>query len=195
MTEEERIEADSVAQDMIPSPAPEEPSRFTLWLRRALGWAIAVIVVFGLGAAANWYFQLRPKAALLEQQTTELEAARAELNILRPRAAEADDLQSALGQAQRQMLALQALVHVNDARVAMAQGEASHARLPLLLAEGRLAGLATRTDSAYTETIAAMRERLGLALEELETDGFAAERDLEVVANDLHDLVRQIGAE
>jgi hypothetical protein len=193
MTEEQRMEPDSAVQDMIPSPPPEQPSRFTLWLRRALGWAIAVIVVFGLGAAANWYFQVRPKAVLLEQQTSELEAARLELESLRPRAAEAEELRAALGRAERRGLALEALANVNEARVAVVGRNPAAARTPLGRADVVLVRLKNLVAGEQAAAVTEVRERLGLVRDELDSDDFAAERDLEIVTNSLTELAEALG--
>lgn len=190
---EERKDVESEPQDMIPAPAPEAPSRFTLWLRRALGWALAVIVIFGLGAAANWWFQLRPKAAALEQATTQLEAANQELATLRPVAAEAEELRASLGRAERRGLALEALANVNDARVAVVDGNAAAARPPLARADVLLVRLKTLVEREQADAITDLRERLTLAVGELGSDLFAAERDLEIVTNNLAELAEALG--
>jgi hypothetical protein len=193
MSEEQSKDLESEAQDMIPSPAPEAPSRFTLWLRRALGWALAVIVIFGLGAAANWWFQLRPKAAALDQATTQLEAANQELTTLRPVAAEAEELRASLGRAERRGVALEALANVNDARVAVVGRNAAAARPPLARADVLLVRLKTLVEGEQADAITDLRARLTLAVGELDSDQFAAERDLEIVANNLVELAEQLG--
>ncbi|HET7009140.1 MAG TPA: hypothetical protein VFI11_00060 [Anaerolineales bacterium] len=195
MNEEQPKDTGPVPSEIIPPPPPEVPSGFTLWLRKALRWTLAFVVVFALGTAANWWFQVRPKTAAIADLTSQLETASQELETLRPKAAEAETMSAALDQAEREVLALQALVQVNEARISLAQGDATGARMPLLLAESKLAGLGTRVSSAQAETITGVRERLALALQELQNNAFAAERDLEIMANDLNQLVREIASE
>lgn len=185
---------DTSAQNSIPAVPPEPPSRVTLWLRRAMVWAAGVLVVFALGALGNWYFQVRPRAAQVQQLTTRLEAADQELGILRPKAADADRLQTSLDRAELRLLTLQALAQVNEARVALALGEGSGGRLPALLADGSLARLQSLADPSAAEGIAAMRARLSLALDEIEGNAFAAQGDLEILANDLNELAKEIGS-
>jgi len=193
MTEDQSMQAGSAVEDMIPSPAPEPPGRFTLWLRRALGWAIAVIIVFGLGAAANWWFQLRPRAAALEQATAQLESASAELESLRPVAAEAEDLRASLGRAERRGLALAALADVNDARVAVVGRTPAEARPPLSRADVLLVRLKILVEGEQADAVTDLRDRLALALQELDGDPFAAERDLEIVTKNLAELAEALG--
>jgi hypothetical protein len=193
MSEEQTAESGPIAEELIPPPAPEQPSRFTLWLRRALGWAIAVIVVFGLGAAANWWFQLRPKAAALDQATAQLQTANQELETLRPLAAEAEELRGALGRAERRGLALEALADVNEARVAVAGRTAAAARPPLARADVLLVQLKNLLEGEQADAVTDIRERLTLAGEELDSDLFAAQRDLEIVTNSLAELAEALG--
>ena len=192
---EEAKEETPVTSEIIPPPPPETPSGFALWLRKALRWTLAFVVVFALGTAANWWFQVRPKTTAIADLTSQLDSASQELETLRPKAAEAERLSASLDRVEREVLALQALVQVNEARLALAQGDATGARMPLLLAEAKLASLGTRVPSAQLETITGVRERLALALQELQNNAFAAERDLEIMANDLNQLVREIASE
>ena len=185
---------DSSAQTLIPAAPPEPPSRLTLWLRRAMVWAAGVLVVFALGAVGNWWFQVRPRAGQVQQLTTQLEAANQELESLRPKAADADRLQASLDRAELRLLTLQALARVHEARAALALGEGSQGRLPALLADGSLARLQSLADPSAAETVGAMRERLAMAIDEIETNDFAAQGDLEILANDLYELAKGFGS-
>ncbi len=185
---------DTAGQPLTPVP-PAPPSRMTLLLRRAMLWAAGVVVVFALGALANWWTQVRPRATQVADLSTQLAAAQQELATARPRATEADRLQVSLDQAQLQLLTLQALVLVNDARVALAQGDLSGTRLPALTADSALARLQTEAGPPRADDLSAMRERLSLALDEIGVDAFAAQRDLEVLANDLSALAKDLASQ
>lgn len=162
-------------------------------LRRALAPAVLVLVIAALVAGSMYFLLYRPLAQDHRRLQSDLAAAQAELADLRPLISENEVLKADLARAETQLLALQALVHVNDARVAMALGDPTQARMPILLAEGVLAGLEARVDPALGDSVAAMRDRLQLARGEFESDAFAAQRDLEILANDLAKLAKDLG--
>lgn len=182
------------AETSLPAPPPAAPSRLTLWLRRAMVWAAGALVVFALGALGNWWFQVRPRVAQVQQLTAQLEAANQELEVLRPKAADADQLQAAFDRAELQLLTLQALARVHEARAALALGEGSRGRLPALLADGPLARLQSLADPVAAETVGAMRERLAMAINEIEGNNFAAQGDLEILAKGLYELAREFAS-
>jgi hypothetical protein len=184
---------DDTAAPLTPE-APPAPSRFTRLLRRVMIWAAGLLLVFALGALANWWFQVRPKAAQVGDLTNQLNAASQELETLRPVATQAEGLSASLESAERRLLASQALAEINDARVAMAEGDSAGASMPILLADSRLASLAARLDAAQVEAVTAIRDRMRQARQELDGNAFAAQRDLEVVANDLDDLLKELAA-
>ena len=184
-----------MTEDNAIPPAPETPappSGFNRMLRRTMLTATAVVVLFALGALANWWFQVRPQAARLTELSAQLATATSELATVRPKAAAADELQASLDQADVRLLTLQALVLVNDARVALVQGDVSGARLPALTADSALARLQAEAGPSRADELKDMRDRLSLALDEIGVDGFAAQRDLEVLANDLSALAKDL---
>ena len=185
---------DISAETSLPAPPPKPPSRLTLWLRRAMVWAAGGLVVFALGALGNWWFQVRPQVAQGQQLTTQLEAANQELEGLRPKAADADRLQALFDKAELRLLTLQALVRVNEARAALALGEGSRGRLPALLADAPLARLQTLVDPAVAETVGALRERLAMAIDEIDGNAFAAQGDFEILANGLNQLASEFSS-
>jgi hypothetical protein len=182
------------AETSLPAPPPASPSRLTLWLRRSMVWAAGALVVFALGALGNWWFQVRPRMAQVQQLTAQLEAANQELEVLRPKAADADRLQALFDKAELRLLTLQALVRVNEARAALALGEGSRGRLPALLADAPLARLQTLADPAVAETVGALRERLAMAIDEIEGNAFAAQGDFEILANGLNQLANEFSS-
>src|SRR3970040_1569453 len=75
--------------------AAKPESRFSRFLRRAVRWAAAVVAVFGLGVAATWFNQVRPRIAqqeALEQGLAAVEKQRDELQ------AQVDELSEVRGE-------------------------------------------------------------------------------------------------
>jgi hypothetical protein len=76
--------------------------------------------------------------------------------------------------------------------LALAQDQPGAARNELSGTDSRLASLQDGLDEQPAESVGSMRDRLQLVMAELEGDSFAAERDLEILANNLVDLERQL---
>jgi hypothetical protein len=178
--------AEETTKEVTRAPAPG-------CLRRALPPAILVLVTAALVAAPMYFLLYRPLAEEHRAVQSALAAAEVELTDLRPLVSENRVLQSSLDHAETKGLALQALVYVNDARVAIALGDPTGARMPILLTDSLLASLGSRLDPAFADRIEAMRNRVALARAGIESDAFAAQRDLEVLANDLSKLAKDLG--
>ncbi len=178
------------------SPMPTTGTARPRWkgcLTRGLYLTAAAAVLFLLGAGTVYFLSNRALAEEIKAMTSALESAQDELGRLRPLVADNEQLQAEAEQAGLQGLAFQALVQVNDARVAMALGDSTRARLPILLADGSLARLESLVEGGQADEVGAMRARVALARSEIETDSFAAQRDLEVLANDLTQLAKRLG--
>jgi hypothetical protein len=176
--------------------APKPPSRLGRTLRRVLVWAIGLEVIFALGVAAAWFAQILPKAGEIQQLRTDLAAAQTELQSLRPLVAENQTLTLDLAQAQRQQAVVEVLVDVTSAQAAIALENPSGARLALGGTDNRLQALSTLLDAPDAqERVSAMRGRLTQILAELDRDAFAAQNDLEVLANDLAVLRQEAGGQ
>ncbi len=191
--------AEPVAAMEAPA-APKEPSRFGLFLRRALRWSAGIGVVFALGIGALWFTQVRPQAERIRELQSDLEAARSqvealqkEVEDLRPLESENADLQASLAAAQQRHALLSTLVDVTQAQLALAQDDGLAARAALAEAPAQLKSLQRDLSGQEAETLAAMQDRLDLVLRELDQDEtFAAQRDLEVLANGLVELDRAL---
>jgi hypothetical protein len=90
---------------------------------------------------------------------------------------------------------LNVLVDVTTAQLALAQDDDIAARAALTGTAARLTALESTLDGADAIAVAEMGERLQLVLEEVETDSFAARRDLEILANNLLALERVLFGE
>ncbi len=84
---------------------------------------------------------------------------------------------------------------MTSARLAVEQEDMVSARAALASTDERLAVLEAGLSGQNAEVVAGMRERLGLVLDELGDDAFAARRDLEVLANNLLTLERSLFGE
>jgi hypothetical protein len=174
---------------------PKPPSRLGLFLRRALRWTVAVLVVFVLGIGATWIAQVRPKAQEITQLRADLQAAQEELDRLRPLEAENQQLQAEADLARQRLAVLGSLVDVTSAQVAMLVGDPGTARSELADTGARLTGLGNLLEPASASEVGAMQTRLEQVLAELDDDAFAAQRDLEVLANALATLDRSLASD
>ncbi len=177
--------------------AAKPESRFGRFLRRTLRWATATVVVFGLGVAATWFNQVRPRInqiqvleqglATVEAQRDQLQAAVDELQGVR---AENEVLQAELQETEGRLALLRVLIDVTSAQLGIAQEDPIAAKAALENTSGALEDLGAKLGPSEASAVAALQERLALALEELEPDIFAAQRDLEILANSLLEIER-----
>ncbi len=204
--EEQAQPADETQQAAEPVAAveartpPKEPSRFGLFLRRALRWLAGIGVVFALGIGTLWFAQVRPQAERIRELQADLEATRSqvealqnEVEDLRPLKTVNADLQQSLAAAQQRHALLSTLVDVTQAQLALAQDDGLAARAALAEAPAQLEALQRDLSGQEAETLATMQDRLDLVLRELDQEKtFAAQRDLEVLANALVELDRAL---
>ncbi len=180
-----------------PTPASAEmkpESRTGRWLRSALRWVVAALVIFAAGVALLWFAQVQPLRAQAKGLRSDLAAAQTELEALRPLREENEALQAEVALDQSRLLLLRSMVDVTSAQVAIALGRPDDAAEALVQTDERLASLLnTLTDSQARDQVRQMRERLTLAVSEISDDVFAAQNDLEVLASDLAALERSLG--
>jgi hypothetical protein len=176
-------------------PEVKRESWLGRFLRRSLRWATATVAVFALGVAATWLTQVRPRAGAvetLEQGLATVEAQRnglqAEVDDLSAVRAENEALRAQLEQAEARLLLRQVLMDVSAARLALAEQDPAAAAAALEETSAALNGLGVKLGPGGAATVAPLHDRLLLALQEMETDGFAAQRDLEVLANSLLEI-------
>ena len=182
-------------------PAEEEPSRPGL-LRKILLWTVAVLVVFSLGVGACWLTQVQPQRERIDSlegraQTAEsqAESLQADVERLTPLQAENESLQAQLKRSTQHLDLLFVLVDVTSAQLAMAQEDTIAAKAALTGTDARLSNLQTNLGGTDASTVKGLRERLALVLEEIDSDEFAARRDLEILANNLLSLERSLFGE
>jgi len=71
-------------------------------------------------------------------------------------------------------------------------GDAGEAVEALSTADGQLEVLEKALSGTQQESVRALRYRLAMAVEEIESDPFAAQRDLEVLANGLETMAKDL---
>ncbi len=176
-------------------PPPKEPSRAGRLARSLLRWTVSLLIVFAVGVGATWFLRVQPQAQRIEMLEADLAAAVAardsldlEVRALRP-------VRDELVETQRHLELLQVLVDVTSARLAVEQEDVLSARAALAGTEARLRALQRQLSGGEANAVAGMLDRLQLVLEELDEDAFAAQRDLEVMANNLIALERSLFGE
>jgi hypothetical protein len=177
--------------------AAKPESRFGRFLRRTLRWATATVVVFGLGVAATWFNQVRPRinqVQLLEQGLATVEVQRDQLQTavdeLQGVQAENEVLQAELQETEGRLALLRVLVDVTSAQLGIAQEDPIAAKAALENTAAALVDLGAKLGPGQASTMAALQDRLTLVQAELEADIFAAQRDLEILANSLLEVER-----
>jgi hypothetical protein len=175
----------------VQQPAPSRR------LRRALYWAVMVLLVFGLGVGAAWALQVKPQSehidALMaerDEAVADLATALDELEVLRPLEAENVKLEAALKSSEQHLDLLFVLVDVSTAQLGILQEDVLAAKAALSGTDARLAKLEVQLEDKDAQTVASLRERVALVLEDVDSDAFAARRDLEILANNLLSLER-----
>jgi hypothetical protein len=176
----------------------DEPRR----LRRFLIWTVGLLLLFALGVVAAWFLQIQPMReqngalrADLNEAREQVDVLSTEVDELRPLEAENQALEERVAQLESHIFLLDVLVDVSKAQLALVEEEPISAEDALQGTDERLQQLEERLSGADAETVQGMRERLALAIEEVETDEFAARRDLEILANNLIALEQRLFGE
>lgn len=205
MTDEEQTPPEPLDPDTEPTEAAtqtqpeEEPSRFGGMMRWLLRWAVVVGVVFLLGVMATWIVRVSPQSDTIRSLSRSLDESRnqvdelqREVETLRGLEDENEQLTQELETKDRHLDLLAVLVDVTRAQLALAEDQPGEASVELDGTDDRLASLERGLEGSEADVVSGMRDRLNLVLNELETDEFAAQRDLEILANNLVDLERTL---
>ncbi len=198
MEPSDRTAAEAMRAEPEPKGVAAKPeSRFGRFLRRTLRWATATVVVFGLGVAATWFNQVRPRinqVQVLEQGLATVEVQRDQLQTavdeLQGVQAENEVLQAELQETEGRLALLRVLVDVTSAQLGIAQEDPIAAKAALENTAAALVDLGAKLGPGQASTMAALQDRLTLVQAELEADIFAAQRDLEILANSLLEVER-----
>ncbi len=171
---------------------PLEPVKPKRRLRRLLFWMLCVTGVFALGLVAMWFVRVGPLSTEFEKARVEIESLESELEDLRPLQAENTQLSDALETSESQLQLLSVLVDVTSAQLALAQEDEIAAKAALAGTKVSLLELEEKLSAADAEIVRELIDRLELVQREVDTDEFAASRDLEILANNLLSLERSL---
>jgi len=180
-------------------PAKQPPG---FWLR-ALRWILGVLIVFGLGVILVVYIGLIPAqdrndtinqelqsaqqriSDLQAQAQQEQDSLQAEIQRLQSFESENQELQAQLNRAELHVAILSAQNDVVNAQLALENEDATSANLALSQTSETLDTISALLEPNQREVVTTMKDRLGLAIQGVDTDTFAARSDLDVLYNDL----------
>ncbi len=181
-----------------PEEQPEE-SAFRKGLRRFLRALAMAVILFGLGMLFMFYVFQRPRIQTLNDQvqtlqaenqglSDQVESLQNELDALGDVASENEALEESLAESQVHVRLLAVLADVRAAQVSLSGEDGDLARSQLTGVPEALEALGELLPSERQGELDAMLNRANLVIEEIETDTFAAQSDLEVLANSLIQL-------
>lgn len=199
-TEDREATPEAAAEQGVEPPTqPRKPGRVAQILRRGLQWITAGGVIFLVGVLVVFFARVRPQAdqikalqRTLDETRSEVESLQSRIEQLEPLETEIELLEDELSVKDRHLDLLAVLVDVNNAQLGLVKGEPAAAAAALEMTDDRLRSLQKGLDDPEEQTVQGMRDRLRLVLQEIETDEFAAQNDLEILANNLVDLERAL---
>lgn len=188
------------AEKPLPPPRKKPGRLHMLWR-----WFLLLLTAFALGALAfmllfylplrqelaNTQGSLRSELQSSQERAGELETQVGSLETLETRNQE---LEQELAQTQTQLILVSTQADIAAARLALAQDDVAGARSALTGAERSLESLAPLVEGETLASVEAMQDRLELASGELDENAFAAESDLNVLANNLLQLENSLFA-
>ena len=171
-----------VSNEESQTSSRNEPAPRRGFLSRALTIVILAVVILSLVAGSIYMLWVQPVTR----------ENRALADRLATAVAEGEALQGQVDRAGLRLLLLAALVDVNSARVSLAQADPESAAANLDSIRRNLLTLESRLTGDPAGAVGQMRDRLTLVSSEIATDTFAAQRDLEVLANGLSELAAEL---
>ncbi len=186
------------AAEKAAAAAPKIPpveSRARRFLRIAIRWVVGFLIVFLLGAVAMEFVFYRPLSIQLQQVKLERDQAQqsvkslqGQIDSMAPLSTQNAGLQNDLSKSQLHVTLLSAEANVNAAQIALFNNKPADARLVLNKTATTLKTLQQMLPSDQQKVATDMQSRLALALGELDSNKFAAQSDLNVLATSLLQL-------
>ena len=192
MDDIEQPSEDLELPEITPEEPSPEPSKFDLFLRKLLRWGTGVLAIFALGIILTWIVQVNPRVKKLRDLEDQFESANQKIDKLD---GELDTLRGAdveLEETRLHLSVLSILVDVSSAQLSLNDGNIETAQAALAETDSKLELLAVNLGTDQRETLESLRERLSLAISEIEEDVFAAQSDLEVLRNSILALERSL---
>ncbi len=176
-------------------PIKKTESKKRHFFRMALRWLIAFLIVFFLGVLAMEFVFLRPLNQKLDQVTSERDQAQqsvkslqGQIDSLTPLSDQNKTLQDKLTKSELHVTILSAEANVDSAQISLLNNKPADARLVLNKTTTTLTTLQGMLPPDQQKVVTDMQSRLTLALGELDTNKFAAQSDLTVLATSLLQL-------
>jgi outer membrane biosynthesis protein TonB len=184
-----------------PPPKKTQKSAPSFWLR-ALRWTLGLLVVFGLGVLLSIFAFLLPArqranevAATLQsarqdatQSAQQIQSLQNQIGQLSAQDTNTKDLQDQLESAQLHLAILRARTDVATAQLALEKQDTSKAHIALSQTPNSLANVAGMLPQNQQKIVTDMQDRLKLADSEIDSNAYAAQSDLDVLATSLVEL-------
>jgi len=187
------------AQPDPTKPAKPQLGRFRRFWRTSLIWLAVVALAFLAGVLIFNFLRYQPLTERLNQTQSKLTQSNQNISNLEAKLATTSNkvttlendnrvLQSELDTAITHLELLQVLVDVNNARLALVDGDVLAAKASLKNTSAKLEVLTPRIAEVDTNLAQGMPQRLALILAGLDSDIETAKEDLELLTGNLLDV-------
>jgi len=201
MDAEETTMQEATASDTFPSEekeSPKKPSPLGRLFAKVVRWTAGIGLIFAFGVALTWLVRVVPLGRDLNGVRDDLATANAQIDVLEQvvegmQALEQSNvaLQAELTAAEQHLNLLNILSDVSTARLALAKDNPAAALSALVDTDERMSRLQESLEGEDANSIVGLRVRLQQAISEIDTNAFAADGDLGILANDLQGLERR----
>ncbi len=201
--EESDLIEEPIAGDLPPEKeTAKEPGPLGRFFTRVVRWSAGIGLIFGFGVVLTWVVRVVPLVNELRDVRDTLDVANAQISDLEKvvddlRDVEQDNvsLRADLTSAELHIVLLNVLIDAGEARVALAMDDLIAAGAALTDTDELMASLQAGLEGENANTIVGLRVRLQQAISEIDTDIFAADGDLQILANGLLLLEEQVFSE
>jgi polyhydroxyalkanoate synthesis regulator phasin len=197
---EEKTEEPTATNNEVKTSATEEtwgeelPSGPSLGIR-LLRWFLIALVLFGLGAAVTLWALYSPQRSQLAAANSQIQSLQGQVGDLQnqvktltPLGTTNQNLQQQINQENLHTSILSARTDVALAQLALAKQDTAKANLALSKTDQTLSKIGNLLPANQQKLVQEMQSRLTLAKSEIESNSYAAQSDLDVLANSLVDL-------
>lgn len=175
--------------------APKTESRSRRVILRTIRWMLGFLIVLGLGVLIVLFTlyiparqQINASNDRLQQADQKIADLQNQINSLSGLQNSNQSLQSQYDKANLHIVILSARVDVANAQLALAKKDTAKARAALSQTPDTLTKLKGLIDQNQQKIVTDMQDRLTLAVKELDSNTYAAQSDLDVLATSLVDL-------
>ncbi len=201
--EEPELIEEPIVGDLPPEQeTAKEPGPLGRFFTKAVRWSAGIGLVFGFGVVLTWVMRVVPLVNELRDIRDTLEVANAQITDLEKvvddlRDVEQDNLslRADLTSAELHIVLLNVLLDIDEARIALATDDPLAASAALTDTDAQMASLQAGLEGENANTVVGLRIRLQQAISEIDTDTFAADGDLKILANGLMLLEQQVFGE